>query len=81
MPPEISLLARLAAELARFGIKTQLTPDKTALLAYRANGPLPLWVFVGGVGFCWDSGCQHHPVADISGAAYALTSYLGGETS
>jgi hypothetical protein len=81
--PEVSLLSRLAAELMRCGVRTEPTPDKTALLIYRADAPLPLWVFVGdrGASFSWDIGRQRHPVTDVIGAARVLAAYLGGETS
>jgi hypothetical protein len=80
--PEISLLASLAAQLMHSGVRTEPTPDRTALLLYRPGASLPVWVLVGdgGVSFCWDAGRRCHPVADVIGAARALAAYLGGDT-
>jgi hypothetical protein len=80
-PPETAQLESLADQLGRAGIKAESLPDKTALLVYQAGALLPLWVFVGndGASFCWNSGCSHHPVADVAGAAKALTAFLDDE--
>jgi hypothetical protein len=79
--PETSLLSTLRAELQRARVKAEPGPDGTALLVYRADATLPVWVFVGhgGTSFAWESGRRHHPVTDIPGAAVELTAYVGCE--
>lgn len=78
-PAEIGLLDRLRAEVRHAGLRAEPAPDGTALLVYYPHAPLPLWVFVGcgGTRFCWASGQQSHPVADIRGASAALAAYTG----
>jgi hypothetical protein len=81
VPPEVSLLGRLGAELERAGVRAEPGPDKAALLVYQGDASLPVWVFVGsgGSSFSWESGHKHHPVTDVGGAAVALAAYVGGE--
>ena len=76
-PAEISQLNRLRAEVERAGLHAEPAPDRTALLVYRPDAPLPLWVFVGcgGARFCWAAGQQSHPVSDIDGTVAALLAY------
>jgi hypothetical protein len=81
VPHEVSLLGALGAEVERAGIRAEPGPDQAALLVYRADEPLPVWVFIGwgGSSFSWDSGRQRHPVNDVAGAAAALAAYMGSE--
>jgi hypothetical protein len=81
VPPEVTLLGRLRAQLERIGIRAAPGPDQAALLVYRADESLPVWVFVGygGARFSWESGRKHHPVTDVAGAAVVLGAYVGGE--
>jgi hypothetical protein len=80
LPPEEGpLLIRLRDALTRLAVNAVLRDNNTALLVYRPDGGLPVWVFVGYGGgyFSWQTAQKRHPVSDVEGAARMLADYIG----
>ncbi|AQZ67233.1 unnamed protein product [[Actinomadura] parvosata subsp. kistnae] len=75
---ESDMLVRLRDQLTHLGVNAELRDDNTALVVYKREPGLPVWVFVGfgGAYYSWQSAEQRHPTRDPEGAAKLLSEYI-----